>query len=133
MGAIYSRIDFIHRQCMAFVAQRERRLNESKSFERLYLCTDRIVQKSNWTNRKSKKNCEFYGKATAELATYYVLAFNFNYDPDVDSAEIENEAAEIMDSEQLKHNRKFARLWLNVDFEQSKIGRANKKQRLSGN
>ncbi len=118
---------------MAFVAQRERRLNESKSFERLYLCTDWIVQKSNWTNRKSKKNCEFYGKATAELATDYVLAFNFNYDPDVDSAEIENEAAEIMDSEQLKHNRKFARLWLNVDFEQSKIGRANKKQRLSGN
>ncbi len=133
MGAIYRRIDFIHRQCMAFVAQRERRLYESKSFERLYLCTDRIVQKSNWTNRKSKKNCEFYGIATAELATDYVLAFNFNYDPDVDPAEIENEAAEIMDSEQLKHNRKFARLWLNVDFEQSKIDRANKKQRLSGN
>lgn len=62
-----------------------------------------------------------------------MLAFNFNYDPDVDPAEIENEAAEIKDSEQLKHNRKFARLWLNVDFEQSKIDRANKKKRLSGN
>ncbi|MBQ4850755.1 hypothetical protein [Pseudoalteromonas sp. MMG012] len=132
MGAIYRRINFLHRQCMAFVAERERRLFESKSHERLYLCTDRIVQKSNWTNRKSKKNCEFYGIATAELTTDYVLAFNFNYDPDIDPHEVEEQAQEIKDSEKLKHNRKFARLWLNVDFEQSKIDRANKKKRLSG-
>ncbi|MDO6446344.1 hypothetical protein Q4493_11225 [Colwellia sp. 1_MG-2023] len=114
------------------MADRERKLYESKKLDRLYLCTDRISQKSNWTNRKSKKNCEFYGIATADLSSDYVFAFNFNYDPNMVPEEVEREAEEIKDSKQLKHNRKFARLWLRTDFENTKAERANKKKRLSG-
>ncbi|TMO61011.1 hypothetical protein CWC18_12365 [Pseudoalteromonas aurantia] len=132
MGAIYRRIDFIHRQCLAFVADRERKLFESMSFDRLYLCTDRIVTKSNWTNRKNKKNCEFYGIGTADLSTDYIFAFNFNYDPDMTPAEVQQEALDIEDDKQPVYKRKFARVWLKVDFEKSKRERANREKKLSG-
>ena len=38
--AIYGKIDFLRRQCLAFAAERESQL-PNISFERLYLCTDR--------------------------------------------------------------------------------------------
>lgn len=79
MPTLYRRIDFIYRKCVEFVANRERRLIKKK-FDRMYLCTDRQVQISNWTNRKEKQNCEFYLIGTADLSSNYVLAFNINYD-----------------------------------------------------
>jgi transposase-like protein len=132
MGMIYRRIDFIHNQCMAFVADRERRLYESKSFNRLYLCTDRQVHKSNWTNRKNKKNCEFYGIGTADLGSDYIFAFNFNYDPNMDPEAVEAKAYAISDSKELNHNRKFARVWTKSDFEASKIRMAQRKAKSAG-
>lgn len=132
MGAIYRRIDFIHRQCLAFVADRERKLYESMKLERLYLCTDRLVTNSNWTNRKNKKNCEFYGIGTADLSTDYIFAFNFNYDPSMNPAEVEQEALDIADAEQLVFNRRFARLWLKSDFEKSKKEKAKREKKLAG-
>ena len=132
MGMIYRRIDFIHRQCLAFVADRERKLFESKSFDSLYLCTDRQVHKSNWTNRKSKKNCEFYGIGTADLASNYVFAFTFNYDPDMDPQETEEESLAISDYKELKQNRKFARVWLKSDFDASQKEMRKRKEKLAG-
>lgn len=58
--SLYRRINFLHRQRMTFVAERERKLAKLNK-DRLYLCTDRQVQISNWTNRKEKRYCEFYG------------------------------------------------------------------------
>ncbi|NQY37323.1 MAG: hypothetical protein HRT37_20660 [Alteromonadaceae bacterium] len=132
MGMIYRRLDFIHNQCMAFVADRERKLYESKSFDRLYLCTDRQVHKSNWTNRKNKRNCEFYGIGTADLGSDYIFAFNFNYDPDMDPKAVEAEALLIEDSKERNHNRKFARLWLKSDFEAAKNRKRQRKAKAAG-
>lgn len=129
LRSIKRRIDFLHRQCMAFVAERERRLSKIRR-ERMYLCTDRQVQKSNWTNRKEKMNCEFYGIGTADLYSGYVLAFNFNYDPDIDPQETEAKAALIGDHELLKHHREYARVWLKSDFEDAKRN-ASKKPRVA--
>lgn len=119
LRSIKRRIDFLHRQCMAFVAERERKLSTQQK-ERMYLCTDRQVQKSNWTNRKAKMNCEFYGIGTADLKSGYVFAFNFNYDPDMNPVETEENAALIGDQTQLKHHREYARVWLKSDFEDAK-------------
>ena len=52
-------------------------------YEGMYLCTDRQVHISNWTNRKEKQNCEFYAIGTADLSISYVLAYNFNYDASI--------------------------------------------------
>lgn len=131
MGMIYRRLNFIHNQCLAFVADRERKLFEVKSYKRLYLCTDRQVQKSNWTNRKEKNNCEFYGIGTADLRSGYVLAFNFNYDPSMNPKEIEVEAIALQENNILRQNRKFARVWLKSDFAQSLNAKNIKKMPTS--
>lgn len=113
------RLSFLQRQCLAFVAERERKLTKMKR-TRMYLSTDRQVQSSNWTNRKEKMNCEFYGIGTADLYSGYVLAFNFNYDPDVDPEHAEAESLSSGDHFELKHHRKFARIWLKSEFEDAK-------------
>ena len=77
MPALYRRIEFIHMQCLRFVAEREQRMSE-KTYDRMSLCTDSQVQISNWTDRKIKKNSEFYCIGTADLRSGYVLAFNIN-------------------------------------------------------
>lgn len=132
MGMIYRRLDFIHQQCLAFVADRERQLFESNSYDRLYLCTDRQVHKSNWTNRKEKYNCEFYGIGTADIKSGYVLAFNFNYDASMNPEKTEAQADEIQDNKELRHNRKFARLWLKSDFKESSNAKTQKEKQLAG-
>lgn len=125
MGKLYRRIDFIHKQCLAFVGERERRLPK-KQYERMYLCTDRQVHISNWTNRKEKQNCEFYAIGTADLTSSYVLAYNFNYDASIQPDEAERMAAEVDDISKLKHHREFARIWLRSDFEETKRAKGSK-------
>ncbi len=112
---VYNKIDFFHEQCMAFAAERESKLN-SMAIERLYLSTDRQVQISNWTNRKHKKNCEFYGIATADRESSYVFAFNFNYDPDLNPLHINQLAQESGDSSRENHLKTYARVWLESEF-----------------
>lgn len=116
IGTVYRRLNFIHRQCMRFIGDRERQL-VSKSYDRMYLCTDSQVQVSNWTDRKIKKNVEFYGIGTADLHSSYVLAFNFNYDADVDPNEVEQDAHDAKDATRKKHNREHARLWLQYEYD----------------
>ena len=125
MGLLYRRIDYIHKQCLAFVAERERNLI-NKKYDRLYLCTDRQVHISNWTNRKEKQNCEFYAIGTADLESGYILAYNFNYDADIEPTELERLAAESGDMDKLKHHREFARAWVRSDFEDIKVAKGNK-------
>ena len=132
MGMIYRRINFIHQQCLDFVADRERQLYQKKSYDRLYLCTDRQVHKSNWTNRKEKYNCEFYGIGTADLKSGYVLAFNFNYDVSLDPSRIAAKSAVSGDYKELRHNRRYARLWLQHDFDKSTNDKNHKKKQLAG-
>jgi transposase-like protein len=132
MGMIYRRLNFIHQQCLAFVADRERQLYQSKSYDRLYLSTDRQVHKSNWTNRKEKYNCQFYGIGTADSKSGYVLAFNFNYDVSMDPEIIEAKALAAEDNKELRHNRKYARLWLKSDFKESSNAKKHKERQLAG-
>jgi transposase InsO family protein len=50
---LYNRIDFIHRQCLDFAADRERKLKDLP-LKRLYLSLDRQDHLVNWTERKDK-------------------------------------------------------------------------------
>lgn len=85
----------------------------------MYLSTDSQIHICNWSDRKVKKNAEFYGIGTADAYSSYVLAFNFNYDETLDPNDIEEAALLHRDYELKKHNRRFARLWLQHEFEES--------------
>jgi transposase-like protein len=52
---LYNRIDFIHQQCLRFVANREQKL-KTMPIDRLYLAVDRQYYEVNWTQRKDKRN-----------------------------------------------------------------------------
>lgn len=115
---IYDKIDFIHKQCMLFAGDRERRLLEGKlKLDRLYLSTDRQVQITNWTKREDKRNTEMYGIGTACLRTGYVFAFNFNFDHHELQEDVELYASFAQDSAKPKHHRVTARVWLEEEFE----------------
>lgn len=125
---IYDKIEFLHRQCMAFVAERERRLLDGQlRLDRLYLATDRMVQILNWTKREDKRNTELYGIGTACLKTGYVFAFNFNFDGTLTQAEVERTAREYGDTEKPKHHRETARIWLNDEFAEATAGKLAKE------
>ena len=114
---LYDKIDFIHKQCLKFVAERERRLLDGKlKLDRLYLSTDRQIQTTNWTKREDKRNTELYGISTACLTTGYVFAFNFNFDEQLTQAEVEDVAEEHNDNNKPKHHRYTARIWLEKEF-----------------
>lgn len=114
---LYDKIDFIHRQCLSFVKERELRLIEGKlKLDRLYLSTDRQVQTTNWTKREDKRTTEMYGISTACLRTGYVFAFNFNFDETINQFEVESLAEEYGDNDKPKHHRVTARVWLESEF-----------------
>lgn len=115
---VYSKIDFLHRQCLKFAASKEVQLLEGKfDFERLYLATDRQIHLSNWISRDDKRNTEIYGVGTACLNTSYVFAFNFNFDESLTQDEVERLAKTAGDLEKPSYHRQFARVWLNQEYE----------------
>lgn len=117
---IYTKIDFLHKQCLAFVGERENKLSNGKlKLDRLYLATDRQIQTTNWSQKEDKRNTELYGIGTACLKTGYVFGFNFNFDNSISQKEAEEVAVSNTDLVKPKHHRTTARIWLEQDFEEA--------------
>src|SRR3546814_6613555 len=91
--AVYGKIDFIHRQCLAFAADRERDL-QNLPLRRLFISTDRQDYQVNWTDRKNNGNVQLTAVVSAENRTGYVFPMSLNYDPDVDVAAASEAASE---------------------------------------
>lgn len=91
---LYDKIRFIHRQAMAFVARRERRLLTGEvALERLYLSVDRQDHLINWAKRRDKRQTVFQAVGTADNTSSYVFAIHLNYDPALKPELVEMEAA----------------------------------------
>ena len=114
---LYDKINFIHKQCLRFAADREQKLvNGNLKLDRLYLSADRQVQTTNWTKREDKRNTELYGISTACLASGYVFAFNFNFEEQLTQTEVEQLATKHGDRNKPKHHRITARVWFEDEF-----------------
>jgi transposase-like protein len=124
MPTIYSKIDFLHRQCLAFAGERERRLM-NKHLERVYVSTDRQEYVVNWSRREDKRNVKLTAIGSADNHTGYVFGMHLNYDSSIDHDLIEVEA---LADEGYKHAyRRHARLWLQSDYDDSVMrSQANK-------
>jgi len=77
---LYDKIDFLHRQAVAFLADRERALPGMK-IERLYVGVDRQDHVINWSRRSDKRNVTLSSVAAADNATGYVFGMVPNFDP----------------------------------------------------
>lgn len=113
---LYDKFAFIHRQCLAFAASRERQL-QKMVLPKLYLSTDRQTLAVNWSNRKDRRNVMLQAIATADLRSGYVLGMDLNFDPSLDLDAVEIDAAAAGDLLVAQPYRRFARLWLRIDYE----------------
>lgn len=112
---LYHRIDFIHSQCMAFVARREARL-KTLPVERLYLAVDAQDYIVNWTERHDKKNVVLKALTASDNATGYVLVSALNFDDKADRDLVEADAESVGDNALPGPYRKHARYWLASDY-----------------
>ena len=128
MPTIYNKIDFLHRQCLAFVAERERKLLDGKHIERLYISVDRQDYVVNWAKREDKRNVTLSAIGSADNQTGYVFQMSLNYDSDEDVNFIETDALQLNDAVNQYAFRKYARLWLQADYTESVQRSASNKQ-----
>jgi transposase-like protein len=128
---VYGKIDFISRQCKAFVADRERRLYEGMPLPKMYIAVDRQVHNVNWSSRKDRRNIQLSAIGSADLESGYVFGLNLNFDPLLNPDDVEREAVEYKDFELSEGYRRFARLWLSTDFEAATIRAAAISKRRS--
>jgi len=128
-GSLYPKIDFLHRQCLAFIGERERRLI-SKHLERVYVSTDRQEYVVNWSRRDDKRNVKLTAIGSADNQTGYVFGMHLNYDSSVDHELIETES--LIDEGYKHAYRRHARLWLQSDYDDSAMSsQANKRLAMS--
>lgn len=142
MRALYRKIDFIHAQCMAFVAARERRLLETGPLvdnkpkpKRYYLCVDRQEYVVNWGKIEDqdadRRNVKLKAIASADLKTGYVMGMHLNFDPVMDRDDVNNRKIKINgDEKKPAPYREFARVWLEKDYQEAAA--AAEKRKMKG-
>jgi len=114
--SLMQHIGFIHRQCLAFVAGRERILPQMNLGER-YLAVDRQDYVVNWARQKNRRNIILHGIGSADLGTSYVFGMHLDYDPFVDIDAIADEVAKTEEDMLPLPFRRYARLWMPSDYE----------------
>jgi transposase-like protein len=115
MSTLYRKIDFIHRQCLSFAAERERNL-PTMPFVRLYIGVDRQDYMINWSDADDRRNIIFRAVGSADNTTGYVFGLHLNFDPSLNPDDIERDAIASGDYEVRPAYRRYARLWLRGDY-----------------
>lgn len=113
---LYGKINFLHKQCLAFAAAREQHLLAGRPLARLYLATDRQDYVVNWTQQQDRRNIVLHAVGTADNATGYVFGLHLNYDPALDTDAIEQAAVAAGDYQSKLPFRHYARCWLKADY-----------------
>jgi len=115
-STLYSKINFLQSRCLAFVAERERRF-ATMNTRRLYISVDRQDYLVNWSKRVDKRNVVLSAVGSADNETGYMFGMNLNFDSVIDAKAIEKDAFKVQDHVKKPAFRKYARLWLDIDYE----------------
>jgi transposase-like protein len=124
MKTIYTKIDFFHRQCLAFVGHRERQLLDKVNLERAYIATDRQEYIVNWTKTNDKRNIILKAIASAEMKSGYVFGMHANFDPYLDHQEVMDALIENDRDTIDPPFRAFARAWMPTEY----LGKPRKRE-----
>lgn len=118
-GSLYAKIDYIHRQCLKFVANREWKLLEGMKLKPLRISVDRQEYMVNWSERSDRRTTILQAVGSAENKARYVFGMHLNFDPILSQEEVDEWAEDNSDLELPKPFRRFARIWLKQDYEDS--------------
>jgi transposase-like protein len=119
MPSVYAKIDFLRSQCLAFSGYREQKLLKGMAMRRLYVGVDRQEYVVNWTKREDKRNVQLSAVGSADNETGYVFGMHLNFDSTLDAVAVEADAEQIGDCDIPYPFRKYARAWLECDYEKS--------------
>ena len=125
---LYGKIDFLHRQCLAFAADKEQALR-ALTIPRLYLSTDRQDYMVNWSRDTDRRNVVLHAMGTADNTSRYVFGMHINFDPEHDPVGVEADALAVGDIPLPYPHRKYARLWLSNDYTEAQAAVAAEKAR----
>ncbi len=116
---LYDRIDFFYDQCQAFAGERERKLTELENLGYRCISVDRQKLLVNWSDKENRKNTLMLSLASADQDTGYVYAVNVNFDPAMNREAVLEELPKFGDHHLSKPFRRYARVWLPQDWEDS--------------
>lgn len=129
-GALYGKINFLYRQCLAFAQAKERGRMELER-DRLYLSVDRQEYTVNWSRDTDRRNVVLRAIGSADNESGYVFGMHLNFDTRVQPEDIEDAAQREKDSELPYPHRKYARLWLGHDYAAAVLDAAKERARKS--
>jgi transposase-like protein len=132
MQTLYDKLDFIHRQALAFAAKHERKLPELTAVQKHYIAVDRQEYSVNWSQRKDKRNVVLRAIGSADLASGYVFGMHLNFDPGLDAVAVEADAAACGDFAAQLPFRQYARLWLTPDYSKAISNTAKRMAKKPG-
>lgn len=130
-STLYGKIDFLYRQCLAFVGERERALMKL-AVPRLYISVDRQEYMVNWSRYTDRRNIVLRAVGSADNSSGYVFGMNVNFDPELDPETVEADARDIGDVEVSYPHRKYARLWLQADYNEAVLEAHKSRARKAG-
>jgi hypothetical protein len=119
MPSVYAKIDFLRSQCLAFSGHREQKLLKGMAIRRLYVGVDRQEYVVNWTKREDKRNVQLSAVGSADNKTGYVFGMHLNFDSTLGAVAVEADAEQIGDCDIPYPFRKYARAWLECDYEKA--------------
>lgn len=118
-ATLYGKIDFLHRQCIWFASRYEQMILRAPPVTRLYLSVDRQDYVFNWGTQLDRRNVMLHAIGTADNASGYVFGMHLDFDGSLDPEETERAAISEGDYEQQYPYRRYARLWLQRDYDDS--------------
>ncbi|MBI1282980.1 MAG: hypothetical protein GC183_01415 [Thiobacillus sp.] len=117
-ATLYGKIDFLYRQCQAFSGERERAF-QTLPIHRLYISVDRQEYKVNWSRYTDRRNIVLRAVGSADNASGFVFGMHVNFDPNVDPDAVAEDVEAVQDRKKPYPHRKYARLWLQSDYDES--------------
>jgi len=118
MWGLYGKIDYIHRQCLAYAAEKEKKLFATKR-DRAYVCVDRQEHTVNWSD-SDRANVKLNVVGSADMRNGFIFGVNLNFDPFFDSKKTNLDATGVGDLTTPVAWRKYARIWLDLDYKERK-------------
>jgi hypothetical protein len=116
---LYNRIGFLAQQCRDFSAHKDKNLWKGFAGRNRVLCTDVQTILANWRHANRVLNVPIHHAVTVERDSGYIVAATTDFDPDVDSIEIEREMMTVDDFLRPRAWRLHGRVWAYDEYKQS--------------
>lgn len=125
---IYDKLAFIHRQARAFAHERELRLmHPDFKLGKRYISVDRQHYIVNWSGRHDRRTVQLNSIGSADIDTGYVFGFHLNFDGELDVKAVEADAHAAGDHLVSEPYRKWARVWLGIDYDKALANAAERE------